>query len=424
VTALPWIIVLCCVCTQAFFAVSELSILSANGIRLQEAARGGDAAAARVLWFRDHPDRLFGTTLLGTNVSTVTASTVASLALIARFGDAGSWLALAVMSPLVLLGAEIIPKSIAQAQATRLAPRMARALYTVHLVLGLPVYLIRSYTRLLYRLTGIEAGGRTVVSREDLMLLMTGDQPEGEIDADEREMISRIFAFSHLRARDVMIPLVDVCAVHEDDTVREAAALVAERGYSRLPVYRERVDDMIGLLHHIDLLAADDGDRPVKTLARQPHFVPEGQEIDDLLVILQRSAASAAFVVDEFGGVVGLITLEDILEEIVGDIDDEFDHGEGTGLWRRAPGGEGWIVNARAPVEKLNQVFGLGLPESEEYETLAGFLLDHLKHIPQRGENLSTPEGIRLTIHRASDRAIEEVLIAGRMRSPRDSRAR
>ncbi len=416
---LPWLVVAVCAVLQAFFAASERSIVGASGPRLEEAAKGGDAAAARVLWFRNHPERLFGTTLVGANLSLVTGSTVAALTLMSRFGGTtGAWVTLLLMAPLLLVGAEIVPKSLAQARATTLAPRLARALYAAYCVLIAPVMLVRGYARLLSRLLGIERGRRVAVSREELLLLLDADEPGGEIDRDERQMISRIFTFSHLKARDVMIPIADVSAVPETATVREAAVFMAEHGFSRLPVYGERIDDVVGLLHHLDLLGAEDGTRPVGELARPPQFVPDGQEIDDILVILQRQAATVAMVVDEFGGVIGLLTLEDILEEIVGDIDDEFDEGETAGLWRRA--GENWIVSARAPVDRLNQVFGLSIPESDEYETLAGYLLDHFKHIPARGEDLTVGDGVKLSVHRASERAIEEVLVSGKVRGPRE----
>lgn len=412
----PWLVVLACLAAEAFFAGAELSLVSAGARRLEEASRAGDPRARRALWFREQPERLFGTTLLGTILSTVTGSTVAALALIAHLGPAGWWAAILLMAPIFLIGAQIVPKSVAQARATALALRLARPLYAAHLLLAVPVSLIRGYARLLQRALGIEPAERPAVSREELVLLMAGEGDGGEIEEDERQMISRIFGFSRLKARDVMIPRVEMCAVPEDATVREAAAEIAARGFSRLPVYRERIDEMVGLLHHIDLLAAPDGDMPVRALMREPLFVPESQEIDDILVILQRSAASAALVVDEFGGVVGLLTLEDILEEIVGDIDDEFDHG--TGLWRPAPGGDGWIVSGRAPIEKLNEAFGLSLPVTPDYESLAGYILETLKYIPQPGESLTAPGGVRLTIQRASDRAIEEVLLTGRLGPP------
>jgi CBS domain containing-hemolysin-like protein len=412
-------VILLCLISEAFFAAAELSIINADGVRLEDAARAGDRRAERVLWFRNNPERLFATTLLGTNLSTVTGSTLAALTLTSLVAEGGDWLALAIMSPAILIGAEIIPKSLAQANADAVAPRLAGPLLWIHKALTPPIFLIRTYASALYRRLGLDGAPSAMVSREELALLMEQESgATGDIEDDEREMISRIFEFSRTTARDTMLPLIEVRMIHQDATVREAAQLIAQEGFSRLPVYRDRVDDVVGLLHHMDLLRARNGDAAVSELMTAPHFVPESQEIDDLLVILQRKAASAAIVVDEFGGAVGLLTLEDILEEIVGDIEDEHDH-EG-GMWRQGPDG-GWLVNARAPIHRLNEELGLTLGESTEYETLAGYILEEVKRIPRPGAQIQAGD-LTLTVTRSSDRAIEEVRIhraARRKRLPR-----
>jgi len=403
---LPWIIIGGCVLSEAFFAASELSIVSANGIRLEEAARNGSAAAKRVLWFRQHPDRLFGTTLLGTNFSTVTGSTTASLTLLRLDPVNGDWWAMLLMSPLILIGAEIIPKSLGQSRADTLSLLLSGPLYVVHRVLSPVIFFVRGYTAMLYRLLGIDdASRKAMASRDELVLLMQTESGESEMNADEREMISRILAFTHLEASDSMVPLVEIVAVPADATVEDAVKAISRQGYSRLPVYRDRIDNIVGLLHHLDLLKAERADQPVTELMRPPYFVPENQEIDEILILLQREAASAAVVVDEFGGAVGLLTLEDVLEEIVGEIHDEFDP-EG-GLWRQVP--DGWTIDARAPVERVNEHFKLELPTDDDYETIAGYMLDQLRHIPQPGETVALPDGRRFTVRRANARAILEV---------------
>ncbi|MEE2758321.1 MAG: hemolysin family protein [Myxococcota bacterium] len=408
VSLLPWITVGFCILAEAFFAMSELSIVSANRIRLEEAVRKGSSSAQRVLWFRERPDRLFGTTLLGTNFSTVTGSTVASLTLIKIDPANGGWWAMLLMSPLVLIGAEIIPKSIGQSRADSLAGVLATPLYIVNRLFTPFIVLVRSYTRLLYRLLGLEEiSDETMVSREELVLLMEVSDDPGEIEEDEREMISRIFAFNQLRARDSMVPLAEMVAISHTSTVRDAVELIARAGYSRLPVYDERIDNIVGILHHLDLFTATGDDINVAKLMRPAHFVPETQDVDEVMVVLQREAASAAIVVDEFGGTVGLLTLEDIIEEIVGEIHDE--HDSRTGLWRQLQ--YGIAIDARATVELVNQELNAGIPESTEYETVAGFILETLRRIPRVGETVVLESGHTLTVRRASARAIQEVYL-------------
>lgn len=418
----PWLVILACLCAESFFAAAELSIVSVNSIRLEEQARqeggGHTGPAGRALWFKRHPDRLFATTLLGTNFSTVTGSTVASLTMMKISPEHGEWYALLMMSPLVLIGAEILPKTYAQANATTVAPKLSRPLLVVHWCLAAPIWLLSSYARWLSARVGQTGAPRSMISRDELMLLMEQEDPHSEIEEGEREMIARIMTFGGLNARAVMIPLVEVCAISMGSSIRDAAALMVTEGYSRLPVYRDRIDDVVGVLHHTDLLRADDGDQPVETIMRPPHFVPETQELDDILIILQRSAASLATVVDEFGGAVGILTLEDLLEEIVGEIHDEYDHGDR--IWR--PMSEGvYLVQARAPVARLNEELGLDLPEHEDYETLAGYMLAQLKRIPLRGEATLTEAGARLEVYRVTPRAIEEIKISLPGSAPRRS---
>ncbi|MCA9541872.1 MAG: HlyC/CorC family transporter [Myxococcales bacterium] len=414
---LPWVVVGLCVLSEGFFAAAELSIISANAIRLEEAARRGSAAARRVLWFRQHPERLFGTTLLGTNLSTVTGSTMASLTLTQIDPSRGEWWAMLLMSPLVLIGGEIIPKSVGQSRADRTSQLLAGPLFVLHRILSPAIFFVRAYTGFLYRVLGIDDASRqAMASRDELALLMRTENSTGEMNADEREMISRIFAFSRLRARDSMVPLVEMVGVSTELTVAEAARVIADVGFSRLPVYRERIDDIVGILYHLDLLRAEQPDLPVSELMRPPFFVPETQEIDEILVLLQREAASAAIVVDEFGGAVGLLTLEDVLEEIVGEIHDEYDP-QGR-WWRAVP--DGHLITARAPIGELNAHFKLGLPEDADYETVAGYMLDQLRRIPRVGEAVTLADGRRLTVRRANPRSIQEVHLsaAPRPRAP------
>ena len=408
ISILPWLVVALCIFGEAFFAMSELAIITANRIRLEEAARNGNSAAERVIWFRDQPERLFGTTLLGTNLSTVTGSTVASLTLIQIDPERGEWWAMLLMSPLILIGAEIIPKSIGQSRANSIAVVLAGPLYIVNRLFTPLIYIVKGYTHLLYRVIGIdESSQQAMVSREELVLLMEPSDEPGEIEEDEREMIARIFAFNQLRARDSMVPLAEMVGISRDSTVQEAVELIARVGYSRLPVYIERIDNVVGILHHLDLFTASRKDILVSTLMRPAHFVPATQEVDEVMFVLQREAASAAIVVDEFGGAIGLVTLEDIIEEIVGEIHDE--HDSRTGLWRQLS--DGYVIDARAPVEMLNQELKIGIPDLAEYETVAGFILERLRHIPRVGEFVELEDGRRLTVRRATARAIQEVYL-------------
>lgn len=197
-------------------------------------------------------------------------------------------------------------------------------------------------------------------------------------------MIDRILRFSKGSAREVMIPLIEVCALEERASVREAIRIICQEGYSRLPVYRERVDRMLGMVRGMDLLEVNEPDAPVSAYVRPVPLVPETMPPAELLVKLQREGEHMAMVVDEYGGVVGIITMEDLLEEIVGDIQDEYDLEEPEIRWMAL---NQVLVSARVGIDFLNERLGLDLPK-EDYETLGGLLLKAFRRIPGRGDSL------------------------------------
>jgi len=404
--AAPWVVVTLCVLSEAFFAASELSIVSSDRMALGAKAAAGDKGAARALWFQQHPDQLFGTTLLGTNISTVTGSTVATLTLMSWDPHKGEWVAMLLMSPLVLLGGEIIPKSLAQANAVALARRLSAPLSWVNRLLTPLIWLVSRYTRLLARVFNLP-DAREGVTRDELIYLVSDE--EVAMEQEERELITRIFEFKHLSAKDVMVPLAALEALPLSATVREGVEFIRAHGFSRIPVYEERVDQIVGVVHHLDLLKADSPDALLGGLKRPVIYAAELQEVDEILGALQRASISLVVVVDEFGSAAGLITLEDLVEEIVGDIVDEFDQEQ---HWcRQGPGQNQYLLEGRAPVDEVSERFGLELPESDDYDTIAGYALATLRRIPEVGEVVPTPSGVTLCVTRATDRAIEELSI-------------
>ena len=402
---LPWLVVLICICGEAFFAASELSILSADKLNLEALAEQGSPAAKRVLWFKAEPSQLFGTTLLGTNISMVTASTIASLTLIQVNPEEGEFWAMLIMSPLALMGGEIIPKTMAQTKALTFALLLSKPLYLFNWILTPAIWLVQKYTNLISRVLKYEKTQNKGVSRDEFIYLV---KEEGEIEQDERDLISRIMEFKQAMAEDVMIPLAEMVAIPKNSTVRESIELINQEGYSRIPVYENRIDQVIGVLYHLDLMNAQSADENIEKYIRPVLFVTENQELEDMLQFLQKSSASLAVVVDEFGGAVGLITLEDVIEEIVGEIEDEYDQ-EVEYFEKISP--LEYIVEARMSIELLNERFHLDLPLSEEYESLAGYLLDKYKKLPDVGDERISERGDQFIVYEVSDRAIEKVRI-------------
>lgn len=402
-----------CVLIQGFFSGSEIAMVSANRGLLRQRASEGDRGARMAEAFLAQPQVLLATTLLGTNLALVTFSVAVTLALAASDGR-GELIAVITVTPMTLVLGEVVPKTLFQQNADRLVTKVVYPLRAASLVLRPVVWTMSGFATTMSRLLGTEKE-RAFITRDELALLIEAEPAGGsEITEQEREMIANVLELSDATAEEVMVPLSEVTALPEDTTLGEAALEVADKQHSRMPIYRSRVDDIVGILHVFDLLQAGPGAKAksVAEFAQPATYVPENKPADELLVELQRAGNQMAVVVDEYGGAVGIVSVEDILEEIVGEIEDEFDDApppirqERPGVWR---------VEARTSVERINEELGLELPESDEYETVAGLMLERLKRIPEPGESLVVST-VTIRVVSASDRAVEEVQILRRRR--------
>jgi putative hemolysin len=399
-----------CVAAQAFFSGAEIAIGACSRPRLRQRAAAGGFGARRAEALLARPQVLLSTTLLGSNLATIIV--IVSIALYLETHDLSPLLAVPIaLVPLLVLG-QIVPRQILQAQADRVVSWVAPPLTLVSFALRPMVLVVSGFAGAMTRLAGTDRK-KAFVTRDELAMLIESE-PESDkpdITADEREMIANVFELSESTVYDLMVPLSEVTALPEETTVQEAALEVADKQHSRVPVYRSRVDDITGIVHLFDILQAGQTQagrsRLVSEIAHPATYVPESMKAIDLLVALQAEGNHIAVVVDEYGGAVGIVTFEDLLETIVGDIDDEYDT-EPSPIRAERPGV--WRVEARTPVERINTELDLGLPESDEYETIAGLLIEHLRHIPERGASL-TLGGVVIEVVAATDRAIELVQI-------------
>jgi len=411
-STLGFLLVLC-VLAQAFFVCAEVALSACDRAQLRKRALGGDLRAQRAERMLAVPQVTLATTLVGSNLAGLIAVLLVGVELSAS-GVTPLWSPLIVVPPLLVVG-HLVPKAIGQAHAEGLVDGLATPLRLASFVLRPIVVVVGGYAGLLTRLTRTD-GKNAFVTRDELAMLIEID-PETdkpEISADEREMIANVFELSEYKVGELMVPLSEVTALPEDAAVAEAALEVADKQHSRMPIYRSRVDDIVGIVHVFDLLqAASRGKSEGKTvasLAHPPSYVPQTMKASDLLVQLQTEQQHLAIVVDEYGGAVGICTIEDLLETIVGDIDDEYDT-EPAAIRTERPGV--WRVEARTSVARINAELDVGLPESEDYETVAGLLIEKLRHIPGKAEALTLPHVI-IEVVDATDRAIESVRIVKR----------
>lgn len=396
---------------QAFFAGCELALAATPLPGLRRRAASGSRGARQAVAFLEAPERLLTATLVGNTAALVLSGTGAALLGSRLGGVPGAAAAVLLLGPVLTVGADLVPRTLCQYRAERVAPLLAPALTAATRALFPLTALARRGAAALLTVLRIERSGRSpFLSREEIRVLL-GQGERGAAAGRASGLIDRVFAFGERTVREAMIPLVDVVALPEEATVADAVAMVEAYHFARIPLYEDRVDRLTGFLHTLDLLGAE-ASASLRPLLRPAPYVPESRRLEDLLRDLQRARTQMAMVVDEYGGVVGIVTMEDLLEELVGEIEDEDD--DAIPAIRRLPDGA-WLVDARIEVERLNEETGLQVPKGE-YETLAGYLLALLQKIPEPGEEI-TAEGIHFLVTEADRRSILKVKI--RRASPR-----
>jgi CBS domain containing-hemolysin-like protein len=403
---LPWIAVLCLMATM-FFSAAEMAFIAANRLRLRHLAEEGSKTAARYLEAFSRPERILSTAMMGVTISHIVASSITTVVLLPKFGGWAWLVATAVITPLMLVFGEIIPKAVAREWATSLILRLFRPLRWASALLVPFVFTANLIVSSVLRLFGgPRADTRHFVSREELKALLAMEPGEAEVTTQEAEMIDKIFDLGDTTVREIMVPLVEVAMLPEAATTDDAIALVQRRGFSRIPIYRQRETNIVGVVGAMDILARGGEVARLTDLMRPPVYVPETKRIDDLLREMQRSRNHMAVVVDEYGGSTGVVTLEDILEEIVGEIHDEHDRAPAS--VERLPDGS-FLVAARTNLEELNEALDWTLPK-RDYETVAGLVLATLHRIPRRGEEFQV-DGYTITVLEADERHVTAVKV-------------
>ena len=380
--SLVWIAAACLLVTM-FFSAAEMAFIAANRLRLRHLAEEGSRTAARYLEDFRRPERVLSTAMMGVTIAHIVASSAATFALLPVLGGWAPWVVTAALTPVMLVFGEIIPKAVAREWATSLILRMYQPIRWASALLVPFVWATNSIVSALLRFVGgPTADARQFVSREELKALLAMEPDEADVTTVEAEMIDKIFDLGDTTVREVMVPLVEVAMLPESATPDDAIGLIGQRGFSRIPIYAQRETDVVGVVTAMDLLRRGAEVAGLADLRRAVAYVPETKRIDDLLREMQRSRTHLAVVVDEYGGSTGVVTLEDILEQIVGEIQDEHDRAPAS--VDRLPDGSYWVA-ARTNIEELNEALDWSLPK-QDYETVAGLVLATLHRIPRMGE--------------------------------------
>jgi CBS domain containing-hemolysin-like protein len=394
---------------SAFFSGVETAFTSISNIRLQHLVEKGQRGFRRVRDLKESYERLLITILIGNNLVNIAASAFATAIAIDLYQDKGVAIAIGIMTLVILVFGEIIPKSVAMSKNEWIAVKAAPIIRFLQIILYPVIIIFDSLTRLIARPIDSDEESPIITEAEIKSVVNLGEEV-GEVEEDERIMIHNIFRFNDLQANEIMLDRTRVFALDGARTIREVAPEVVAQGYSRIPVFEDNADNIIGILYAKDILQSilqSGDDKAVKALVRPAMFIPETMLIDDLLREFQKEKVHLAVVVDEHGGVSGLITIEDLLEEIVGDIYDETDQEE---IMIRKVDKHRSVVKGETEIEEVNRVLDLGLNEREDYETISGFILAELRRIPEIGVEIKLGE-VLIKVTKADPQRIIEVEI-------------
>jgi gliding motility-associated protein GldE len=375
-------------CFSAFFSSTETAFFALTRSQIGALPERKDRTGRRLAKLLGNPRRLLIVLLTGNTLVNIAAATTVALATQRLVGHSQIarplvfLLQIVVVTLLILFLGEVLPKLAAIRNPLRWSERASLTLQVVGWILSPIVFLLLPLADSVARFLGVERK-RWTLSAEEIRTLVEVGEEHGELEKEERELITSIFDFGETTVREVMIPRTDMVCVSVEAPLDEVIEAIRQKGHSRIPVYEKSIDNVVGILHGKDLLplVAGDMQRPIGKIMREPLFVPEGKLIQELLREFQKEKMHMAIVVDEYGGTAGLVTLEDIIEEIVGEIQDEYD--VEPPLWQRLDD-HTVVADARLDPETLNEVLGDEvIPTEEDYETLGGFLLSELGEVPE-----------------------------------------
>ena len=413
---LSFLIIIICIIFIALLSSCEVAFISLNRIRLRHLIEKGDINAKIAQKIRDEHDRLFSAVILSGNLFTILATSVGTAVAISLLGkDIGIVVATIVMTILTVTFGELAPKTFAVTHAEKIALTMARPIEIYIKLISPLVTVFNKLSNFIIQLFGGEVKpAPQLLTEEEMKAMIKIGEEEGTIEKEEKEMLHNVFAFGDKKVTEAMVPRTEIVAIPEGGTVAEVLSLVEEEGYSRYPVIKETVDNITGVLYVKDIIRKMAKEEvplntPIKGFVRDAYYFPESKMVTALLDDMQKNKFQIAIVVDEHGGTAGLITLEDIMEEIVGGLQDEFEAIEAEKevevLDERT-----FIVTGSTGIDEINELVGIEI-ESEEFHTIGGFLFGLFGHLPKTGEQLRY-HGLRFLILEMDGRKVEKIKIS------------
>lgn len=402
------IILLILLALSAFFSSNETAPMSVNKIRLRSLADEGNKRAAMALdILENQTPKLLSAILIGNNIVNISASSLATT-LAYSFGGYMVSIVTVILTVLILIFGEITPKNYATINAEKITLRYIPIFKFLMTIMTPVIFIINLFSRGVMRLMRVDPDAASkAMTEEELRTIVDVSHEDGVIESDEKEMIYNVFDLGDATAKDIMVPRVHVTFADVESTYDELIEIFREDKFTRLPVYKDSQNNIVGIINMKDLLLYDKNEEfVIDRFLRKPHFTYETKSISDLLVEMKDSTFNIAIVLDEYGDMAGLITLEDILEEIVGEIHDEYDEKEDE-LVQKISDRE-YIIEGSMHLDDVNDHLNTEL-DSEDYDSLGGFIIEHLDRLPVAGDEVITEEGIRLIVEKLDKNRIEKV---------------
>ncbi|MBE6016164.1 MAG: HlyC/CorC family transporter [Lachnospiraceae bacterium] len=400
---------------SGFFSSAETALVSVNHIQVQLLADEGNKRAERVLWILERSPKMLSAILIGNNIVNLSASALAAAMTTDLFGSAYIGIATGILTFLVLVFGEVTPKSLAATYSLKFSLAYSWLVKTLMILFTPLVFIIDGIRKGILRMFGIDPNAKVnTMTEEELKTLVDVAKEEDAIEEDEFQMINNVFSLDESLAKDIMVPRIDMVFVQADMDREELMAIFRVNQYTRYPVYSENRDNVIGTINMKDvLLLPDEEDFTIRQILREPNFTFEHIEVGTLLMEMREKSINLMIVLDEYGSTSGMITLEDILEEIVGEIRDEYDEDEKDAIKQLKKKNE-FLVDGATNLDDVNDMLGLEQEHkitSEEYDSIGGFMIEQLDRLPKKGECIELPDGIKLIAEVVRRNRIENVHI-------------
>ena len=396
---------------SSFFSSAETAMTTVNKIRIQSLSEQGDKRAVILEKVISDSPKMLSAVLIGNNIVNMSVSSLMTTLTIKVLGNAYVGIATGILTLLILIFGEITPKNMATIHAEKLALAYARIIYGFMFILTPVVFIVTKITSGVLLLFHIDPNAKAnAMTEHELRTLVNVGQEEGVIENEEKQMIYNVFDFGDSTARDVMIPRIDMTFVNVDSTYDELMEIFSEDMHTRFPVYEDNTDNVIGIINMKDLLIYPK-DKPfsIRNILREPYFTYEYKATADLMIEMRKASVNLAIVLDEYGATAGLVTLEDLLEEIVGEIRDEYDEDEVEDIKEIQLGRE-YVVQGSAKLDDINETLHINL-ESEDYDSIGGYIIEQLDCLPKEGQSVTLENGIRLVVDHLDKNRIELVHI-------------